>query len=127
MNPFDFVGSITTTKVDLIAESEDSDLIEKEYVPFLVNKALSYFPDTILYANEINQRGTVDNKLQYHYLLYIIRPQKRFAKWSKKVHSDDFEVVKQYYGYNDEKTYQSLALLTKDQIIILKEQLEKGG
>lgn len=127
MSPFDYANSITHNKKDLMKGTENDELAEKSYSPFLVNKALSYFPDTILYANEVNKFSSLDNKLQYYYLLNSIRPQKRFAKWVKKQDSDDIEAVKQYYGYNYSKALQALSLLSTDQIAMIKQQLQKGG
>lgn len=127
MSPFDYANSITHNKKDLMKGTENDELAEKSYSPFLVNKALSYFPDTILYANEVNKFSNLDNKLQYYYLLNSIRPQKRFAKWVKKQDSDDIEAVKQYYGYNYSKALQALSLLSTDQIAMIKQQLQKGG
>lgn len=127
MNPFDFANSITYNKKDLMSGTENDELSEKAYAPFLVNKALSYYPDTVLYANEINKFSHLDNKLQYHYLLNSIRPQKRFAKWVKKQDSDDFEAVRLYFGYSHEKASQAMSLLSNDQIAMIKEQLKKGG
>ena len=127
MNPFDFINSVSHTKKDLITNSENPEFAEKLYQPFLVNKGLSYFPDTILYANEMNQKSTVDNKLQYHFLLNSIRPAKRFAKWVKKVESDDFDAVQQYFQYNNQKTMEILSLLSNQQISLIKRRLEKGG
>ena len=127
MSPFDFVNSINQSKKDLMKGTENDALAEKSYVPFIVNKALSYFPDTLLYANEVNQLAHIDNKLQFHYLLNSIRPAKRFSKWAKKEDSDDLVLIKEYYGYNDEKAYQALSILSKDQLNYIKEQLEQGG
>lgn len=107
--------------------TENDELAEKSYTPFIVNKALSYFPDTILYANEVNRLAHIDNKLQYSYLLNSIRPAKRFSKWAKKEDSDDLEVIKEYYGYSNEKAYQALSILSKDQLNHIKKQLEQGG
>lgn len=127
MNPFDFVNSINQSKKDMMTGTENDELAEKSYTPFIVNKALSYFPDTILYANEVNKLAHVDNKLQYHYLLNSIRPAKRFSKWAKKEDSDDLAIVKEYYGFSNEKAYQALSILSKDQINYIKKQLEQGG
>jgi len=127
MNPFDFVNSINQSKKDLMTGTENDELAEKGYVPFIINKSYSYFPDTVLYANELNRHNHIDNKLQFHYLLNTIRPQKRFAKWIKKVDNNDLEVVKSYYGYNNEKALEALTLLSSDQIQQLRTRLEKGG
>lgn len=123
MNPFDFVNSINQSKKDLMSDPEVS---ETDYVPFVVNKALSYFPETLLYANELNQCPFVDNKLQYHYLLNTIRPGKRFAKWVKRENVEDIDAVKQFYGYNVEKAQQALTILTVDNLNYIKQKLQSG-
>ena len=124
MNPFDFVTAINSTKKNLI--NEDLDL-EKEYNPFLTNKALSYFTDTIMDANQMNMHHGIDKKLQFDYLINIVRPGKRFSKWAKKVENNDREVVKTYYGYNDRNAEVALSLLSAEQLKIIKERLENGG
>jgi len=124
VSPFEFVSDISHAKKDLM---KDQPECERLYQPFLVNRALSYFPDTIMYANEVNRRHATENKLQYHFLLNSIRPLKRFAKWVKKVENDDFDAIQQYYGYSNEKTVQAISLLSSDQINLVKEKLQKGG
>lgn len=126
-SPFDYVNSITFNKKDMMTGTENDELAEKSYVPFVVNRALSYFPDTILYANEMNINHHVDNKLQYHYLINSIRPKKRFSKWVKKQEDNDLDAVIQYYGYNREKAEQALSLLSPEQLEELKQRLNKGG
>jgi hypothetical protein len=123
MSLFDFVNAISVNKKDLMAE----DKVETLYQPFLVNKALSYFPDTILYANEMNASPHVDNKLQFHFFLNSIRPAKRFSKWVKKQEDNDLIAVMEYYGYNPEKALSALSILSSDQLITIKQKLEKGG
>jgi|SRR6056300_659714 hypothetical protein len=127
MKPFDFVNSASYSKEDLIRESDNPELAEKTYAPFLTNKAFSYHVDTIMYANEMNMRSALENQLAFDYYLNSIRPQKRFAKWIKKDTSDNLEVVKEYYQYNYEKAEHALSLLSQEQLIELKKRLEKGG
>lgn len=127
MNPFDYINSISYSKVNMMVGTENDELAEKEYPSFLVNKGLSYYPDTVLYANEINMFHHLDNKLQYSYLLNSVRPMKRFAKWVKKEDSNDLDAVQEYYGYSKEKASQALSLLSVEQLNTLKEQLQKGG
>lgn len=127
MNPFEFVNSINFTKKDLMTNSDNDELSEKAYVPFLVNKSLSYFVDTIMYSNEINTLSHLDNKLQYHFLLNSIRPSKRFAKWAKKQDSNDLDNVKAYFNLNNEKAQQALSLLSREQLKLIEQKLEKGG
>lgn len=123
MNPFEYANSINSTKQDIMVD----DIAEKGYAPYMVNKSLSYFNDTVLMANEMNRLYHLDNKLQYHFLINIVRKRKRFSKWNKPELINDVEVVKEYYGYSNDKARQILPLLTLDQIKILREKVSKGG
>lgn len=127
MNVFDFVNAINFTKKDLMTGTENDELAEKSYVPFIVNRGLSYFPDTILYANEMNMRNHLDNKLQFHYLINTIRPKKRFSKWAKKQEDNDIEAVKAFYGYSNAKAEQAVSVLSPEQLKEIKRRLNKGG
>ena len=93
----------------------------------MVNRSLSYFPDTVAFANVINRYHHMDNKLAYHFLINIIRKRKRFSKWTKPETESDIEVVKQYYGYSNDKARQVLPLLSPEQINIIRQKVSKGG
>ena len=123
MSPFDYLNSINSKKTDIMID----DVAEKAYVGFVINRSLSYFPDTVAVANEMNRYHHIDNKLQYQFLLNIVRKRKRFSKWIKPTTESDVEVVKQYYGYSNEKARQALTLLSPDQITILKTKVSRGG
>jgi hypothetical protein len=123
MNHFDYLNSINATKKDIMLD----DIDEKAYNPFMVNRGLSYFNDTALIANEMNLNPHIDKKLQYHFLINIIRKRKRFSKWAKPETESDIEAVKEYYGYSNEKARQALTLLSPDKIKIIKEKVNKGG
>jgi len=123
MKPFDYLNSINFTKDNVMLTEED----EKGYVPFIVNRGLSYFIDTIKLANEINQRHHVDKKLQYEFLLNSIRKRKRFSKWHKREQDDDLNAVMEYYGYNHDKALQIIDLLTHEQLTTIKNSFNKGG
>jgi hypothetical protein len=126
MNPFDFVNAINKSKKDLMTGGEDDEQAEKDYVPFVVNRSLSYFPDTLMYVNEINQYPDLDKKLQFHFLLNSIRPGKRFSKWVKKEDSVNLLAVMQYYGYGVDKAKQALPLLSNEQLSIIKTIITSG-
>jgi hypothetical protein len=126
-NAFDYVSAINFTKQDLMTGTENDELAEAGYVPFLTNRSLSNFADTILYANEMNKNSHIDNKLAFHYYINSIRPKKRFSKWAKRQDSEDFEAVKEYFKYNNTKTEQALQLLSPDQIKTIKKKLNTGG
>ena len=126
-NPFDYVNSITYTKKNLMRNTDNDALAEKGYNPFLTNRSLSYHHDTVAVANEMNMRSDLPKLLQYEFLLNIIRSKKRFAKWDKREDHGDLAVVKEYFGYSDNKAMQALTVLTDDQIIEIRKRLEKGG
>jgi hypothetical protein len=126
-NAFDYVSAINFTKQDLMTGTENDELAEAGYVPFLTNRSLSNFADTILYANEMNKNSHIDNKLAFNFYINSIRPRKRFSKWAKRQDSEDFEAVKEYFKYNNTKTEQALQLLSPDQIKTIKKKLNTGG
>ena len=123
LSPFTFLNEINYGKNDIMVD----DIVEKQYVPFMVNRSLSYFNDTVLMANEMNIHHHLDNRLQFDFLINIVRKRKRFSKWFKPETKSDVEVVKSYYGYSNEKAYQALTLLTNSQIEELKKKVNKGG
>ena len=92
------------------------DMTEKSYSSFMVNRSLSYFPDTVRAANEMNLYHHLDSKLQFDFLINIIRKRKRFSKWTKASTESDIDAVKEYYGYSNELARQALTLLSPDQL-----------
>jgi hypothetical protein len=123
MNPFEFVKAISQTKKDLMAD----DLVEREYNSFIVNRALSYFPDTVLYANEMNCNHHLDGRLQFDFFINIIKKRKRFSPWLKASEIENLDVIKEYYGYSNEKAKSVLSLLNNSQIEYLRQRIYKGG
>ena len=123
VNPFEYVNAINNTKKDIMID----DIAERGYNSFMVNRSLSYFNDTVLYANEMNIHHNIDNRLQFDFLINMVRKRKRFSKWEKVVSESDVEVVKEYYGYNNEKARSALSLLTRENLNELKKKVYKGG
>ena len=123
MSPFQFVNEITFGKKDVMVDPD----MEKKYVPFMVNRSLSYFTDTVHMANEMNRYHHLDKKLQFQFLLNIVRKKKRFSKWVKPETDSNVDVIKEYYGYSNEKAIQILPLLSSDQLNIIKNKVNKGG
>jgi hypothetical protein len=124
MNPFDYVNSILQNKQQLITDEST----EKTYSPFLANRSLSYHKDCIMYANEMNMRHNLDNKLQFDFLLNTIRSKKRpFAKWVKSEKGDDLECIKLVYGVSSSKAKEIARLLNQEQIQEIKKQTDIGG
>ena len=123
MNPFDYLNAINTTKKNIMVD----DISEKAYLPFMVNRGLSYFPDTILFANEMNLNHHIDSRLQFDFFINIIKKKKRFSKWAKPIEIENLELIKEYYGYSNEKAKSVMSLLNDDQINELKLRIYKGG
>ena len=123
MNPFEFVTAINYTKENLIVD----DITEKAYNPYITNHQLSYFSDTVHIVNVLNKYHHLDKKLQYDFLLNIVRKRKRFTKWNKPDDVGNLEVVKEYYGYSNEKAKSILPLLSPEAIEIIKQRMYKGG
>ena len=100
---------------------------KKEYPPFIINRCLSGFIDTVMVANEMNINHHLSPKLQYQFLLNTVRPKRRFSPWLKKEKLDDLEVVKSYYGYSNEKAKAALNILSDDQLNSIKLKQIRGG
>jgi hypothetical protein len=126
-NPFDYINDINYDKKDIIRNSPNPELAAKGYNPWITNKTLSYFQDTIMYSNEMNKNAHLINQMQFDYFLNSINKRKRFAKQSKKVVSDDTNSVAKYYGYSLRRAEEVLSILTADQIKTIKQKLETGG
>tara|TARA_Y100001951_G_scaffold35654_1_gene28160 strand:+ start:266 stop:661 length:396 start_codon:yes stop_codon:yes gene_type:complete len=121
----DYLKAINQTKENLL-DTEDEEW-EKRYPPYIVNKCLAPFTDTILLVNELNQHHHLDKKLQFDYLLNSLRPRNRFAPWMKAKKLDNLEDVKEFYGYGNEKARDALDILDTKQISAIKKKLKKGG
>ena len=121
----EYLKAINHTKERLM-DGEDEEW-EKKYPPFIVNKCVYPFQDTIMLVNEINQLPHLDKKLQFDFLINSIRPRKRFAKWLKASKIKDIEYVKEYYGYSHAKARSALEILTNSQLDYIKERLNRGG
>jgi hypothetical protein len=119
---FTFVGDISKGKKGLFSE-ETAD----KYEAYIINKAFSLTADTILYANDMNLYYNLPKILQHDYLINSIRPRSRYEKWPKAEKSSDIDAIKEYYKYNDAKARSALSILSKGQLAIIKEKLEKGG
>jgi len=126
LSPFDFLNEINSGKRDLMEDDHDGTA-EKQYVPFIVNRAMSYHIDTVLFANDMNMYPALDKKLQYRYHLNSVRPRKRFSKWSKPIDSDDLKLVQQAYGYNIRLATETLSLLSKEQLNTIRTKHDEGG
>ena len=121
----DYLNAINHEKTNLL--DTDDEMWEKKYPPFIVNKCLAPFPDTIMLVNEMNKHHHLDKKLQFDFLLNSLRTRKRYTPWLKASKQKNLEYVKEYYGYNNEKAKSALKILNDEQIKTIKDSLNKGG
>jgi hypothetical protein len=116
MTPFDYINSINNKNI--IEELED-------YNRYVIDIGLSYFVDTILFVNEINQFPKMENQMHYDFLYNSIPKKKRFSKWNKKENDDDIDLIKEVYSVNSIKGKQYKKILTEEQLKYLRNM--KGG
>ncbi len=119
----DWLNSINQTKENLMEDPSN----KKDYPPYIINRCMSGHVDCILYANEMNMQPHLPKDMQYAFYLNSIRKKKRFSPWIRKDKVKDIEIVKQYYGYSNEKATQALKILNNTQLNFIKQRLEKGG
>ena len=123
MNPFEYIKAINDTKKDIMVD----DIAEKGYNPFIINRNFSFFNDTVLYANEMNRFHHLDHRLQFDFFINIIKKKKRWSKWVKPQDIENLKLIKQHYGYSNEKAKSVLELFNNEQIEELKRKGFKGG
>lgn len=138
LSPFDFIKSINEGRkgkhllndctADDSLEASNPESSDKQYVPFIINRGLSYFKDTALFANEMNIKNHLPAKMQYDFYRNIVTSKKRFSKWGKKAKSsEDMKAIQEYYNYSQEKAESVYPLFTKANIKQLHTTLDKGG
>ena len=123
MNPFAYIKAINESKDDIMVDK----FSEKKYSPFIVNRGLSFFMDTIFQTNEMNHNYHLDSRLQFDYLLNSIRKKKRYSKWLKPEKLDNLEIIKEYYGFGNEKAKDALKIISEEQLGYIKTKLNQGG
>lgn len=119
----DIIPSIQQTKKVVITPEN-----ERDYVPFVVNRSISFHMDMVMPANQMNMLPNLDPLLQYHYLLNTVRAYKRpFQKWQKRETIENLDLIKEYYNCSNEKAKEALSILSDAQIEEIKKNLNKGG
>tara|TARA_Y100000592_G_C5236935_1_gene206540 strand:- start:29 stop:406 length:378 start_codon:yes stop_codon:yes gene_type:complete len=117
----DYLNAINYTKDNLLEDTS----AHGGYVPFVINRSLSYFPDTVLQANEMNTQHHLGKREQFDYLRHSIRKRRRFSKWLKKAEDERVESVKLYYGYSTKKALEAMKVLSEEQVDQIHDQMVK--
>lgn len=105
----------------------DRDFIESEYVPFVVNRSLSYFVDTALFAAELDRIPKMDKWDQYLYYYICVPKCRRFQSWHRSENDKYLKAVAEVYNYSYIKAKTALKLLDKSQCVIIEKMVDKGG
>lgn len=124
LTPFDFINSISQSKKNLL---DEDPFAVKQYNAWIINKGLSYFHDTIEYANDMNLYYDLDPDLQFSFLINIVRPRKRFSKWHKQKKDSDLQAVMKVYGYNITKAKEALSILNDTQLDKIRKIIDEGN
>lgn len=121
----DYLNAINVNKEPLLDESES--YTKQSYPPFVVTRCLSYFPDTLFAANEMNSRPHLDSKMHFDFLRGAVRPRKRFSKWLKREEDSRVVALIEYYGFSSRKAREALVVLSEAEVEWIVEQTRKGG
>ena len=123
----DYLKAINYSKKSMDSLSEDYDTVVKKYAPFVVNRCLSYFPDTIIQSNNMNLNSHLDKRMHFDYLSSSIRRRNRFSKWHRKEENENLAIVKEYFGYSNRKAIEALSILSEKDLDGMKKEMDKGG
>lgn len=124
LSPFDFVNAVSFSKEKLL---NDPEVDSKDYVPFIVNRALSYHLDSVLYANDMNMFHQLDKEMQFSYLLHSLRARKRFSRWMKPESNENLQLVREAFGCNVKRAIEILHLLSESDLAQLKQEQNESG
>ena len=119
----EYLNAINHTKENLMEDSFN----ERKYPAWVVNHALYGHSDTLLLVNEMNVNNHLESKLQFDFLLNSIRPRKRFAPWLNTSKIDNLDLVKEYFGYSDQKAQEALTILSDEDLEYIRSKMNKGG
>jgi hypothetical protein len=114
MELFDFINDLNYGKKDVFLELSEKE--EKKYPSYTINRYFSFMPDTVFFANEMNLRSGLDNKLKHHFYLFGLRKKKRFTKWLKDEKDSDLEYIKLAYNCSERTAREYKQVLTNSDI-----------
>ena len=122
MNLGDILNSINFGKNDLFGDNEE--VMNKAYVPFVINRSLSYHTDGVLLANEMNKHTHIDKRMQYDFYRHALTKGKRFSKWHKSENDDDLDLLAKHYRCSRVKAEEIKKTLSDSQIESIRQHLK---
>ena len=118
----DILNSINFDKNDLFGDNEE--VMNKAYVPFVINRSLSYHVDGVLLANEMNKHTHIDKRMQYDFYRHALSKGKRFSKWYKSENDDDLALLAKHYRCSRVKAEEIKKTLNDSQIESIRQHLK---
>lgn len=123
MSVFDVITNLSSSNEYIYTKE-----LEKDIVPFMINRAMSNYYDCIFYANEVNKCKNLTKKQVYDFYHYGIQPKKkRFAKWGNSKKDETVLMISEFYKCNIKVAEQYSKFMTPDDINSIREKLDKGG
>lgn len=123
MNVFDIVNNISNSRARL----DFTDEVDKLYNQYIINLAFSYYPDTVLIADELNKHKTLTNKQHYEIMFTLVNKKKRFSKWVKTKKHDDVKLISDYYQISNRKALEIIRFFSDSDLNNIKLSLDRGG
>lgn len=122
---FDLVNEINSGKTNVIALDPT---LRSVYNAFMINRALSQNPDTVLAAQVMNFYHELDKDIQMEYLIQSIPKKKRYSKWAKEAGSEYLDSVIKWYSVSKNKALEIIGLLDADELAdIHRKVTDLGG
>ena len=122
----DYLKAINESKENLLDTPDPT--WEKKYPPYVINRCMSMFYDTIMHSNEMNGLHFLPKRMQFHFFINSIRKKRRFGgKWLSQTKLKNLALIKEYYGYSNSKAKEALNILSENHIENIKIELIKGG
>ncbi len=98
-------------------KTDDQNLVNEwnssEYPPFVINRIMSNFPDTLFIASNMNKMPRLDPSLQFRYFFYAVPRRNRFQPLIKKKTEEDVKfaaALAEEYGISKKSALKYLGL-----------------
>lgn len=126
LGPFTFVNSILKTKTDLLTGHPER---VSEYNSFITGRALSFYPDTVLLAQQVNQRPHITPEMHYRFLMATVDGSnyRQFTKWPKEEDHPMVGDIAKYYECSLREARRLVEQHTEEQLEAIRKFCDVGG
>jgi len=99
---------------------------ERDFSPFIINKAMSMHLDTAMFANEMNKLSFLPKQMQYDFYIHGVSRRRRFG-WQKKKNEEHVPLITKAFHCNERRALDIIEILTDDDIKEIKKEFYEGG